>query len=304
MALTHHRLACICLLVLRLASASYWPDVQQSPQDALPNLELSLAAPLHPWPQVAAELGDLEESREAMENANMARLQQEANKATLDARRRIGDTIGKAMRVFDDPKVASTILTKWRSAALLERRQLPQNSLGSSVLSVKVNVLPANPPDPALRPAIDNLESLRADREKDMFETAVAEFSALTAFVVNELEAQIDSHINSIAGASSTLLANRREASAFLQQIPAQANVRVVPADVAYPSVSSMVQGSEDRRDIAENVERKLILDKQLDVLRACNSAIEEGMGAAVSRILAQYSGATKSLRLPTQSSM
>ena len=79
------------------------------------SLELNtLCTPaLHPWPQVAAELGNLEESREAMENANMARLQQEANKATLDARRRIGDTIGKAMRVFDDPKVASTILTKW-----------------------------------------------------------------------------------------------------------------------------------------------------------------------------------------------
>merc|ERR1719440_1686183 len=141
-----------------------------------------------------------------------------------------------------------------------------------------------------------------------MFETAVGEFSALTTFVVNELEAQIDSQINSIAGGSGTFLAKRRKMPAFFQQrekqMPAQANVRVVPADVAYPSVSSMVQGSEDRRDIAENVERKLILDKQLDVLRACNSAIEEGMGAAVSRILAQYSGATKSLRLPTQLSM
>ena len=86
---------------------------------------------------------------------------------------------------------------------------LPQDTLGSSVLAVKVNVLPANPPDSSLKPAIDNLETLRADREKDMFESvracslsseaclakrvllwkAAGELSALTTFVMNELEA-------------------------------------------------------------------------------------------------------------------
>lgn len=290
-------LACISLLGRGLVQGLQWPAVQQSPQEMLPNIELSLAPPQHPWPQVAAELGNLEESREAMENANMARLQQDVNKAILDARRRIGDTIGRVMRVFDDAQVASATLMR-KSAAMLQ--QLPQNTLGPSVLAVKVNVLPASPPDPALRPAIDNLESLRADREKDMFETAVGEFSALTSFVVNELEAQIESHINSIAGTGVASF-TKKTAMAFLErgkQLPAQANVRVLPTDVTYPTVSSMVQGLEARRDIAENLERKLILDKQLDLLMACNRAIEEGLGAAISRILAQYGSATKSIRV------
>ena len=73
----------------------------QSGPDALPNIELSLVAlaldvplcfwtcfvflceapPLHPWPQVVAELGRLDENRERMENANMHKLQEEFNKA-------------------------------------------------------------------------------------------------------------------------------------------------------------------------------------------------------------------------------
>ena len=52
-------------------------------------------------------------------------------------------------------------------------RQIPQEALGSSVMSVKVNVLPASPPDPALKEDIDNIEFQRYDQEKRMFESEV-----------------------------------------------------------------------------------------------------------------------------------
>ena len=68
------------------------------------------APPQHPWPQVAAELGNLEEKRELMENANMDKLQQQVNKATVDARQQIGDIIGRAMRALDDSRIASAVL--------------------------------------------------------------------------------------------------------------------------------------------------------------------------------------------------
>lgn len=106
------------------------PVVLQSAEDAMPNIELGLvhnhncfcacvgmiiglamqAPPLHAWPQVAAEIGQLTESRERMENANMDNLQQEFNKAEAEARRRIGNAIGRAMRVYDDPLLARSIL--------------------------------------------------------------------------------------------------------------------------------------------------------------------------------------------------
>merc|ERR1711988_152319 len=106
--------------------------------------------------------------------------------------------------------------------------------------------------------------------------------------------------MGSIAGTGVASF-TKKTAMAFLErgkQLPAQANVHVMPTDASYPTVSSMVQGLEARRDIAENLERKLILDKQLDLLMACNRAIEEGLGAAISRILAQYGSATKSIRV------
>ena len=40
----------------------------------------------------------------------MAKLQKEFNEATLDARRRVGDLIGSAMRAFDDPKLTNALL--------------------------------------------------------------------------------------------------------------------------------------------------------------------------------------------------
>jgi len=282
------------------ACASQWPPVQQSLQDMLPNIELSLAPPQHPWPQVAAELGNLEESREQIENANMDRLQREMNKALLEARRQIGDTIGRAMRAFDDPRMAGAVQISRRaqkSASMLQ--QLPQDTLGSSALAVKVNVLPANPPDGSLRPAIDNIESVRSSEEKDMFDSAVGEPSALTAFIVSELEAQIQAHIDRIATAGT--LVSKQGVPVFLEgraeQLPLQANVRVVPTDTNYPTVASMVQGMEARRDIAENLARRRILEKDLDFMMACNHAVEEGMGAAIARIMAQYKIVSKSLR-------
>ena len=76
----------------------------------LARTDLNLQAPpLHPWPQVAAELGNLEESRERMENLNMDKLQTEFNKAAIDARQRIGDIIGRTMRVFNDPDIVNAI---------------------------------------------------------------------------------------------------------------------------------------------------------------------------------------------------
>ena len=82
-------------------------------------------------------------------------------KATIDTRKRIGDAVGRAMRVFDDPALTQKVLAK-RSCILshcmsvvchggvvrrmgccreapksaVAFRQAPQEAAGSSVLSV------------------------------------------------------------------------------------------------------------------------------------------------------------------------
>lgn len=150
---------------------------------------MNQGSPVHPWPQVAAELGNLEETREKKESANMASLQLGFNQASRVAQKRIGETLGAFLKMFDDPESlrsmsfgrhgSHTHLTfgldvlrclrraTTNSTAL---RQLPQDTLGSKLLSVKVNVLPVSPPDPSLRNKIDSLERSRSDAEKGMFE--------------------------------------------------------------------------------------------------------------------------------------
>jgi len=292
--------ACLCFLLCSQSVALQWPVIQQSAQEAFPNIELSLAPPAHPWPQVAAELGNLEESRERMENANMDKLQREFNNAESHARKQIGDVIGRTMRAFDDPKLANAILAEGqirRPAAMF--RQLPQDTVGSAVMSVKVNVLPGSPPDPILREDIEDVEFLRSDREKDMFDAALTGPKMLINFILNEMEVQVRENMNNVMGV--TAFASVPRALAFMEgrsvQLPAQTNIRMVPTDVNYPTVASMVQAMETRRDIAENLERRHILEKELDLILLCNKAIEEGLKAAVSRVLARYSTLTKSLR-------
>lgn len=82
-------------------------DVQYSGQDMIPNLEISLAPPIHPWPQVAAEIGNLDASREAAETAQMNSLQTQFNKASADAKQQIANLIAKTLSTFSDPALSS-----------------------------------------------------------------------------------------------------------------------------------------------------------------------------------------------------
>lgn len=281
--------------LLAPASAVQWPTVQRVAEDGVPNVELSLAPPLHPWPQVAAELGNLEESRERMENANMDKLQKEFNKVTVDARKQIGDVIGRTLLAFNDAELASTALLRTHlatSSAFLQ--QLPQETQSASALAVKVNVLPASPPDATLKADIDDLEFLRSDKEKVMVESAIGDSRALLTFVLDELQVQLQAQVGALLGKtkSAKLVGSAALREERAGQLPLQTNVRTVPSDVTFPTVASMVQGMESRRDIAEKLERRRLLEKELDFLMACNSAIAEGLNGAIARIMAQYRSA------------
>lgn len=295
-----------------IAWGSQWPAVQSDAHDALPNVELSLAPPLHIWPQVAAALGSLEERRETMENANMDKLQEAFNAAMVEARHKVGDIIGRMMRRFDDPRLAKAIFAGRMQSKSAMFRELPQEALGSSVMSVKVNVLPASPPDAVLKADIDNIELQRYEGEKHMFEAeAFGELRTLTKFILNELEVQMQSNMNSVLEGKETAVTMRKSIKSiksesiplFLQkgtkQLPEQANVRIVPMGAEYPTVVSMVQDMESRRDITEKLEMGRILEKELDLVMVCNNAMEEGLKAAVARILAQYGPMVKSLHNP-----
>ena len=105
-------------------------------------------------------------------------------------------------------------------------RQLPQEALGSSALSVEVNVLPASPPEAGLRENIDDMEHQRSDEEKNMFQSKVgsslyevcpdlngfskkafSELHALKRFILSELEVRKQAYIADICSTTRINLA-------------------------------------------------------------------------------------------------
>jgi hypothetical protein len=82
------------------ASAQQWP-VPYTEADAMPNLELSLAPPAQPFPEVAAAVVDSEADREALEAESMAKARRALNVALRTAKNKIADVIAKKLSIFD-----------------------------------------------------------------------------------------------------------------------------------------------------------------------------------------------------------
>merc|ERR1719453_1963143 len=123
-----------------------------------------------------------------------------------------------------------------------------------------------------------------------MFQAASSDPSALLDFVLNELESQLQEQVGAFlgTGGAQKLLRTSAFRETRQKQLPAQTNVRVVPTDESYPTIASLVQAMEARRDAAENLARKRILEKEIDFLMACNRAIEESLTSGVARIMAK----------------
>merc|ERR1719236_421224 len=92
------------------AQAQTWPIPYEASPDTLPNIEVHLAPPVHPLPQVAAEIQVLDKMRERSEEEKMSQLEFAFNSALEGAKRQIGETVGVAMRVFDDPRVWKSVV--------------------------------------------------------------------------------------------------------------------------------------------------------------------------------------------------
>merc|ERR1719313_3024066 len=91
------------------AWAQTWPIPYEASPDTLPNIEVHLAPPVHPLPQVAAEIQVLDKMRERSEEEKMSQLEFAFNGALENAKLQIGEAVGAAMRVFDDPRVWKNI---------------------------------------------------------------------------------------------------------------------------------------------------------------------------------------------------
>jgi len=290
--------------VVGCVHGSQWPIPNHV---TMPNVELSLAPPPRPFPEVQAELGSLEKIREKLSHAQMDRLQDTFGQALHEATIRIGEAVGRAMRAFDDPALMKA-LARAGSASSVSRPHFPsvRNSASflnlqaepdvlAEKLSVRVNVIPSAPLDVVVKTHIDSIESHRTGAERDFFEQAHAEMQGLSDLVLSELEAQIVSHVDALLGRGGVAV-QAPHATGFADvfhdragTIPKQAHVRIVASEVPYPTVSSLVQDLETRRDIGEHLERAQIMRLQLELLKAENAVAKDALSLAVARVAAQF---------------
>merc|ERR1712166_1494978 len=112
----------------------------------------------------------------------------------------------------------------------------------------------------------------------------------LTKIVVAELEKQLQLQMEPWMVSSMSLLrAKARQVPGSPEGLPKQLNVRVGASDIPYPTIASLVQDMETRRDTSENLLRQRILELELKLLKAENVMIKDALNAAVGRVLAQY---------------
>jgi len=201
---------------------------------ATPNVEVSLAAPVKPLPEIAAGIGSLDAARESFEAGKMAEVTKAFNLALRSAKGKIGAIVGEAFASSGAKAV----------------------SMLQGVVSFKVNVLPGAAPDASVLSKIDAIEHKRSDMESAMFSAAAAEFESITDAIVSALKKELSSSSAKLRGA------------AFLS-LPAEAFVKVVPSDTPYPTVASLATDMETRRDISEGLAMARILELDMKLIKA-----------------------------------
>lgn len=268
--------------------------------DMVPNLEVSLEPPTDPFPEISTKIGNMETSRETFEEASMGLLVKSHNAALQQLKTAITQVVGNAMHAFADPSVSVFVESAMNGSARGQRTAAPtfvavnnkQHARGED-LSVKINVLPGMAVDPTIENKIASIDGGRYQQEKQFFESAAADTRALTTFFISEVEGQLQAQVNAIKGflrrrsiARGFLRAAERNSRKAIRALPKQANIQIVTSDVPYPTVASLVQDMQSRRDVTENLATAKVLDMQMNMLKAANLMLKEALSDAIPRIL------------------
>jgi len=250
----------------------------------MPILEISLAPPSQPLPLISAAIGDMEASREKLEEAQMGDIERAAQKALQLVDGQIHVITDRLLRSMKGPAAGGALSMRLgnhesahnrrsRPAAFLERRagfrkdrilvQVHQAAATTGV-SMAANIA-----------KIHALENERTREESRTFHEADAEMNELVSVFSTELQAQVDKQVR-------TLLSSRPGLS-FLET--SEADYRVVPSDIAYPTVESLALDMERRRDTAETLVQARLTMEKLHLLQAANKLAKDKLEAVVGEI-------------------
>jgi hypothetical protein len=277
------------LSVVRLAFAidgGAWPSVQlRDTPETMPVIEVGLAPPANPYPELSGAIGALEKSREALEQEKMAKLEAAYNAALADAKGKIASAVG-SVKLLE-----GSMGSQWRPGSFLALRGQAGRVQGVEGPSVKVRVSGGAPTDASVKAQLEAMEAKRNAAEAQMLDQAISEMGEVTDVVVAELKKSLQQHMGAFLARDVVPPA----ASSFLERVergssgaaPAESlgtpmNVRVGTSEVPYPTIGSLAQDMETRRDAAERLERAKILELMLKLIEAENEMIKEALAGAM----------------------
>ena len=267
---------CCCAALCRAG----WPVPFVVGPETIPNVEVSLDAPSKPLPDVSNEVGKLEAEREAKQERRKGNMVRAFNAELASARVRIAAVLDGAQHQFVGQSKRLQHMSVQEPERTVERAT---SFLKSNI--VRIVVAPEKPPPESAHAAIAGIEDAREANEDAWSEAAVTEMSRLTDMVVATVESEIN------AAAKASLLPGSLPRSANFLQFgegardhdvlsAAEANVRVVGANVPYPTVQSLVGSLEARRDISEDLGKAQALSMYLKLLEFENMLVDSGLKA------------------------
>jgi hypothetical protein len=233
---------------------------------ASPIVNVKLSAPRDPYPQVGAAIAGYDGSRGLAESEGMRVLEAAFEDALSEARGRVTDVMGR----FVAGGVGSSGGRGGGGASLVAASAPPV--LGHTRFLLRVS--PVAPPSKAVVDKIGAIERVRASEEAALFARGAREMHMLVDIVVAELH-------SALVSASSVGVRAPRAASFSTASAADDLDVRILPPDVPFPTVTGLVGAMEARRSASEGSARQRVAELQLKLLKAINGMVSEAVRVA-----------------------
>lgn len=199
-----------------------------------PILELRLAPPEQPQPQVSAELAVLDHARDKLEARLRRSLDSAYDTAIQDARLRIDALIKRSLG-------SSSLNMTQRSGFLA----VAERFFSPGGFSIEANLFPVPAPDPKTQARIDALEHKLSALEEQTLQQAIDDLPRITDAVLSALATELHEFLHS---------PSTRGHVSFLE-MASVANVRLGSSKAAFPTIRTLVEEMEHRRHKAESAE-------------------------------------------------
>jgi len=245
-------------------------------------LDVRLAPPKRPLPQVAAEVAVLEGQRDSAEKELVTRLKAASTSVLATARNEVAASIASGLRAALDMGTDASRPSFLQSLALARKTRNDADGF-----DVKLSTVATAVPDDSIQALIEKIEYKRENAETRIFEQACSEMAALKQIALNALEAQTRACALKAFGAKpatpvSFLSSSRQK---HQSRLPDMTNVRVGASSEPFPTIGDFVEGMEKRRDVAESQGRALIIEAEMNMLQELNGMMKEELSAQIQRV-------------------